>query len=102
MINKKDNIDALIIRTIPNTKNKINKNYSNTNPPYFSEKAVKYLVEIGIQHLLIDLPSIDKEKDGGSLIAHKLFCKIYTSAYTGYKMICKAIMQTNYKQKKNI
>lgn len=73
MINKEDNIEALIIRTIPNTKSKINKNYSNTNPPYFSENAVRYLVEIGVQHLLIDLPSIDKEKDGGALIAHKLF-----------------------------
>ena len=92
----KNNIDALIIRTIPNTKNKINKNYSNTNPPYFSEKAVKYLVEIGIQHLLIDLPSIDKEKDGGSLIAHKLFwqfpknirhgCTITEFIYASYQI----------------
>ena len=72
-IRKEDNIEALIIRTIPNRKSKTHKNYSNTNPPYLSEEAAKYLVSIGVQHLLIDLPSIDKEKDGGALIAHKSF-----------------------------
>jgi hypothetical protein len=29
--------------------------------------------ESGIQHLLIDLPSVDKEKDEGKLLAHKAF-----------------------------
>lgn len=26
-----------------------------------------------VQHLLIDLPSIDREKDGGKLVAHNTF-----------------------------
>ena len=29
--------------------------------------------DINIKHLLIDLPSIDREKDSGKLNAHKLF-----------------------------
>ena len=29
--------------------------------------------ESGIQHILIDLPSVDKEKDNGALLAHKEF-----------------------------
>ena len=33
----------------------------------------KMIREKGIEHLLIDLPSIDKEKDGGKLAAHKAF-----------------------------
>lgn len=67
------NIDALIIRTLPNTKDKLNQNYSNTNPPYLLEEAANYLREIGIKHLLIDLPSVDKEKDDGKLVSHKAF-----------------------------
>ena len=40
---------------------------------YFSEECIKYLVEIGINHLLIDLPSVDREKDDGHLKNHKIF-----------------------------
>jgi len=65
--------DAIIIRTIPNTNEKLSKQYSNTNPPYLLEAAVIYLREKGIKHLLIDLPSVDKEKDGGRLLAHNAF-----------------------------
>ena len=47
--------------------------YSNTNPPYLLEEAAIYLREKGIKHLLIDLPSVDKEKDNGKLLAHNAF-----------------------------
>ncbi|MCF6350702.1 MAG: cyclase family protein [Flavobacteriaceae bacterium] len=67
------NIKALIIRTSPNTKDKLNKNYSNTNPAYLLEETALYLRKIGIKHLLIDLPSVDKEKDAGKLVSHKAF-----------------------------
>ncbi|GAB2760297.1 cyclase family protein [Salinimicrobium soli] len=65
--------EAFIIRTLPNTVAKRSKKYSNTNWPYLTEDAAKYLRECGIEHLLIDLPSVDKEKDGGKLLAHKAF-----------------------------
>lgn len=65
--------DAVVIRTMPNTKEKLSKQYSNTNPPYLLEEAAIYLREKGIKHLLIDLPSVDKEKDEGTLLAHKAF-----------------------------
>lgn len=65
--------EALVIRTLPNMKEKLSKQYSNTNPPYLLEQAVAYLVEKGIEHLLIDLPSVDKEKDSGALLAHNAF-----------------------------
>ena len=64
---------ALIIRTIPNHRSKLSRHYFGTNPPYLSEEATQFLVEIGIEHLLIDLPSVDKEKDGGKLLSHKAF-----------------------------
>ncbi len=65
--------EAVVIRTLPNFKDKPSKQYSNTNPPYLLEEAAQYLVDKGVQHLLIDLPSIDKEKDAGALLAHKAF-----------------------------
>lgn len=64
---------AVILRTLPNGKNKLSRNYSGTNPPYLSHEAVSYLVSLGINHLLVDLPSVDREEDGGKLLAHKAF-----------------------------
>lgn len=66
-------MEALVIRTLPNTVSKKSRQYAHTNPPYLLEEAAAFLVEIGVEHLLIDLPSIDKEKDDGSLLAHKAF-----------------------------
>ena len=68
--------EALIIRTLPNLEMKKHQNYSNTNPPYLSEDAAIFIRESGIQHLLIDLPSVDKEQDEGKLLAHKAFWNV--------------------------
>lgn len=68
--------EAIIIRSLPNEILKKSKKYSNTNPPYLSEEAARYICENGIQHLLIDLPSVDKEKDEGKLLAHKAFWNV--------------------------
>ncbi len=65
--------DAIIIRTLPNLSDKKSTRYFNTNPAYLSEEAAIYLVEKGIKHLLVDLPSVDKEKDGGKLVVHNTF-----------------------------
>lgn len=65
--------DALVVRTIPNTEDKLSQHYSHSNPPYLTEAAAIYLREKGIKHLLIDLPSVDKEKDEGKLLAHNAF-----------------------------
>jgi len=64
---------ALVIRTLPNLKEKLSQQYSHTNPPYLLEEAANFIVEKGVEHLLIDLPSVDKEKDAGALLAHKAF-----------------------------
>jgi len=64
---------AVVIRTLPNTKEKLTKQYSHTNPPFLLEAAAVYLRDKGVKHLLIDLPSVDKEKDEGKLLAHNAF-----------------------------
>lgn len=65
--------DAFIIRTLPNEGNKLSKNYSSSNPPYLEEAGTTWLREQGVRHLLIDLPSVDREEDGGKLLAHHAF-----------------------------
>ena len=69
----KNEAEALIIRTLPNGELKLRQNYSGSNPPYLHHEAVEYLVRCGVQHLLLDLPSVDREEDGGLLLAHRAF-----------------------------
>lgn len=65
--------EALVIRTMPNTKDKRNKQYSETNWTYLTEEAMIFIRKKGVKHLLIDLPSVDREHDGGKLLSHKAF-----------------------------
>ena len=69
-------VEAIVIRTLPNEDSKQNKNYSHTNPPYLHHEAGAFILESGINHLLIDLPSVDKEKDEGLLLSHKAFWNV--------------------------
>ncbi len=68
-------VNALVIRTLPNTQEKSHKEYSSTNPPYLETSSVDWLVDQGIEHLLLDIPSVDREEDGGELAGHKAFWK---------------------------
>lgn len=65
--------EALVLRTIANSPAKLEMNWSNTNPPYITAEAMQCIVDHGVEHLLIDLPSVDKEVDGGKLAAHRVF-----------------------------
>ena len=65
--------EAIVIRTLPNTSEKKSRQYSNTNPTYMLEDAAIYLRAKGVKHLLIDLPSVDKEQDDGELLFHNAF-----------------------------
>ena len=67
------NIQALIIKTQNNYYELTKKNYNNTNWPFLAESSASYIRSKGIQHLLIDQPSIDKEFDEGKLLAHRAF-----------------------------
>lgn len=75
LVPKGTKAEALVIRSLGNGPSKLHVNYSNTNPPYIQKDAILYLNELGIQHLLLDLPSVDKEQDGGALEAHHAFWK---------------------------
>lgn len=65
--------EALLIRTLPNDTKKRSTNYSSTNPTYFDVAIVELLNKAGIKHLLVDVPSVDREQDGGALVFHHAF-----------------------------
>lgn len=69
-------VEALIVRSLPNDEDKLSRNYSGTNPVYFSEGFLRAICNAGIMHFLTDLPSVDREEDGGALAAHKAFWQI--------------------------
>lgn len=63
--------DCLIIRTLPNGDFKKTAVYSGNNPTYFHPETTEFIREAGYHHLMCDLPSVDREEDGGHLRAHK-------------------------------
>lgn len=65
--------EALIIRTLPNETDKKTRAYSGSNPPYLEAEVTKQIAQRTVKHLLIDLPSLDREEDGGALKAHRAF-----------------------------
>jgi len=73
---QKDFSEALIIRTLPNGNEKKSMNYSDTNPAYLDLSVIKTVQNFNIQHLLIDLPSVDRESDGGELAFHHAFWNV--------------------------
>lgn len=67
------NAEALVIRTLPNGKWKRKMDYSGQNACYFDPFWVKKVLDNGIEHLLVDTPSVDREEDGGKLASHHMF-----------------------------
>ncbi|MBP7473863.1 MAG: cyclase family protein [Pyrinomonadaceae bacterium] len=69
--------DSLIVRTLPNDDSKLSRTYDGDNiPPYFTAEAMRYIVECGFKHLLVDLPSIDRIFDEGRLENHRIFWNV--------------------------
>ncbi len=63
---------AVVIRTHPNGPHKFTEDDS-TDAPFLSAEAASCLVERGIEHLVLDVPSADRSSDGGVLRAHRIF-----------------------------
>ncbi|NUM79639.1 cyclase family protein [bacterium] len=68
-----DFLKALIIRTRPNDLSKQSRKYLEMPPPFFSLEAMEYIVSLGVEHLLVDIPSVDRTFDEGRLSAHHIF-----------------------------
>ncbi len=64
---------ALVIRTLPNSPDKKSAQYTGRNPAFLEPEAMQYILNSGVEHLLVDLPSVDPERDGGAVRAHRIF-----------------------------
>ncbi len=73
---KGKNCEALVLRSLPNDNSKNQLNYTQTNPAYMHVDCVDVLNQFGIKHLLLDLPSVDREEDGGELVFHHAFWQV--------------------------
>ena len=73
---------ALLIRTLPNDETKVTSCYdSDYIPPYFTTEAMNHVVESGFNHLLVDLPSIDRLFDEGNLGNHRNFWRVEPGSF---------------------
>lgn len=66
-------LEGLIIRTLPNDVSKKSRRYMDHLPPFLSRQAMEYIVRLGVKHLLLDIPSVDRAFDEGKLTAHHLY-----------------------------
>ena len=64
---------ALVIRTMPNDDSKKSRRYMENQPPFFSLDAMEYIKQMGVEHLLVDIPSVDRTFDEGKLSTHHIF-----------------------------
>ena len=65
--------EALVVRTLPNDAGKRTRKWENDATPYFTPEAMRVIRARGVEHLLVDLPSVDPLYDGGALAAHRVF-----------------------------
>ncbi|KAA0151848.1 hypothetical protein FNF29_04254 [Cafeteria roenbergensis] len=76
-------LGAVCLRTLPNDGAKVGRDWTGSNPAFLTGEAAflcRALVapptgedSDSTGHLLVDLPSVDREDDGGALIAHRSF-----------------------------
>ena len=65
---------ALVLRTLPNGDDKLTRQYVGPLPcAYLGLDAAEFLVQMGVEHLLLDVPSLDPAEDQGHMSAHRVF-----------------------------
>jgi len=61
---------AIVLRISMPGVYRMGRDWSNTNPPYLTDQAVDVLRDAGFLDILLDIPSVDREWDGGDLPSH--------------------------------
>ena len=67
-----DQTESVILRTEQH-EGSLLRDYSNTDWPFLASEIGAFLRSSGIDHLIIDQPSVDQEEDGGALACHRSF-----------------------------
>lgn len=62
---------AVVLRL--SNRSPVLRDHSGTNPVYLTDQASRWLRDRGCDHLLVELPSVDREDDGGGLSSHHTF-----------------------------
>lgn len=75
---------VVIIRS-PNDPGKEHRKYGSTNPPYPHHEVANLLVERGVEHVILDFPSADREE--GELLFHRTFWRDPINDATGSKIL---------------
>ena len=65
-------VRALILRTLPNDPAKMSATWSGANPPWLDAEGARLIRSLGVDHLLVDIPSLDREDDP-LLTSHRIF-----------------------------
>lgn len=68
--------EAIILRTLPNSTGKRNRTYAENGAPFLSIEAAAYLSQLGVRHILVDFPSIDRIFDDGEMAAHRTWWEL--------------------------
>lgn len=74
-------LEALVIRTVPNTIEKKSRNYMKEQPSFLSIEAAKFISKLNIKHLILDIPSLDRTFDEGKLTAHHIFWDVQLGSH---------------------
>ena len=80
-ISTSEAVNALIVRLLPNNETKLSNTYLENIPPFFSTAAMEFIRELGIKHLLVDIPSIDRIFDTGKLSNHRIFWNVEQGSF---------------------
>ncbi len=78
----KEFVEALVIRTTPNAPAKQKGDYGCDMPPFFTLESMRLVVQLGVQHILIDTPSVDRLDDEGKLSNHHIYWGIEEGSHT--------------------
>ena len=66
--------EGLVIRTTPNDLGKTTRVY--TDPAYLTANAMERIAASPVRHLLVDVPSVDRASDDGTLRNHRTFWNV--------------------------
>ncbi len=71
-----ESTNSLIVRTSSDESLRSTTWDAKNRPAFFTVEAMELLIERGYQHLLVDLPSVDRMNDEGLLTNHHLFWNV--------------------------
>lgn len=74
-------LEALVIRTLPNDRGKLSRRYMEAPAPFFSFEAMRLLRALGVAHLLVDIPSLDRAFDEGKMSAHHIYWDVAAGSH---------------------